>query len=208
MLFNEITLIDFGRPLARRMAARRYCGPYKWMPSEPGRGRGFYMAQAGFEMDRAGSSLRLRLEAAGAPWRYDEGCEFIPVIALLPSGRGYLAGWTMGAGMVGMLDATIWARSDDACDAAKEEARIACEREAEANALWRAQEEMEEEMEEGPIEEPADYAGMVAAFEDRLHPLETRVQAALWVLAYLGAAGWLYAALTLLHDATSGDAPW
>lgn len=42
-MFTEITLIDYARPLVKRLASRKVCGPYKWRPTQrPGNGRGFY----------------------------------------------------------------------------------------------------------------------------------------------------------------------
>ncbi len=62
-MFTEITMIDFTRPLAKRK--RTVTGPYRWRPSEPNKGRGFYCSMSdALTMDRAGSSIRLRLEWA------------------------------------------------------------------------------------------------------------------------------------------------
>lgn len=40
-MFSEITMIDYARPLKARAEARKTCGPYRWKPATPGKGRGF-----------------------------------------------------------------------------------------------------------------------------------------------------------------------
>jgi len=144
-IFDEITLIDYRRPLAERANARRFCGPYRWRPSQPGKGRGFYQASGALRMDRAGSSFALRLEEANAHLRESRlshvtgyycdawGDETLrPIIARLPRGRGFLAGWTMGAGMCAALDSTIWPDEREAALAAHDMAERDAEREREA----------------------------------------------------------------------------
>lgn len=136
MMFPQITMIDYRKPLAVRRANRKHCGPYQWNPSVPGTGRGFYLSSRGFEMDRAGSTLDLRLDDASTrenpSYGFNEfGDGYMPIIARLPKGRGFLAGATMGAGMASFLDATIYDDEDEARRAAHEEARIAAERQEE-----------------------------------------------------------------------------
>ena len=60
-MFSEIVMIDYARPLATRAKARKFTGPYRWRPAQPGGGRGFYQSSRGLEMDRAGPILALRL---------------------------------------------------------------------------------------------------------------------------------------------------
>ena len=133
-MFTEITMIDFQRPLKARLDSRKVCGPYRWTPSRAGNGRGFYMASNGFEMDRHGSTLRLRIEPAndhingrlaGTTGYYcdRDGDQVLePIIARLPHGRGFLSGWTMGAGMCASLDGRV---QDDIESAAYMAHRIA-----------------------------------------------------------------------------------
>ena len=140
-MFDAITLLDYGRPLADRKDARRYVGPYTWRPSVPGKGRGFYSGSHALTMDPRGSSLALRLEDANAHLqdrhRFVSGyyaddyqdATLEPIIARLPSGRGFLAGWTMGAGMCGTLEPEVYPDAESAASAAHVAAEYAAERE-------------------------------------------------------------------------------
>ena len=150
MIFQEIILHDFTVPLRKRLENRKLCGPYHWTPSEPGKGRGFYMASTGLACAKHGSGFDLRLEWANDILRGNrlshvmgyycdedsDGETLQPIVARLPHGRGFLAGWTMGAGMCASLDATIW---DDIEDAAREAHRMA-ERDAERERDYQAAE--------------------------------------------------------------------
>lgn len=122
---------DLRKTLKARQDLQKHCGPYQWKPSEPGRGRGFYQSTDGLWMDRAGSTLDLRLELAGKHankletefWADPHGFNsFTPIIARLPHGRGYLAGWTMGEGMCASLELE---RYDDIKEAAYAAFRLA-----------------------------------------------------------------------------------
>lgn len=146
-----ITLIDYSRPLAARAAARKNVGPYQWTPANralpngrntPCKGRGFYQAQSGLRMDARGSTFDLRLDYANTHhpinWRKsgtfgtpDGFSEFIAIIARLPHGRGFLAGYTMGEGMAAALDGRIWPDIESAARAAYDEAERVCEAESE-----------------------------------------------------------------------------
>lgn len=140
MIFTgPIIMHDWRKPLAERKASRKYCGPYQWTPAKPGTGRGFYQACKGLQMDRAGSSFDLRLIEADellpfsgrrptAYWCDEYGHDKLtPIVARLPRGRGFLAGWTMGNGMCASLDATIYTDEMDAAYAAHSEAESAAE---------------------------------------------------------------------------------
>jgi hypothetical protein len=139
------TVHDFSRPLRKRFEQRQYTGPYYWSPSKPGTRRGFYQASHGLACDKAGSSFNLRLELAndhlwGSRLRFingyyadrDHGDTLTPIVARLPHGRGFLAGWTMGAGMCAALDSDIYETIEDAAraahDIAESDANDACER--------------------------------------------------------------------------------
>lgn len=143
MIFTQITMIDYSKPLKARAASRKRVGPYMWQPVAPCMGRGFYQASNSLAMDRAGSTFSLRLQHANDLWRgayrkpdaYSVGamCEdyFHPIVARLPHGRGFLSGWTMGAGMAASLDNYIWDTEHDAALAAHDAAESAAESEAE-----------------------------------------------------------------------------
>lgn len=143
-MFETITLHDFAQPLAARAKSRKFCGPYKWRPAVPQSGRSFYMGKP-LSCAENGSGFRLRLEYTTDHLRNDRnvplaywcdedgsGDSLSPIVAQLPHGRGWLAGWTMGAGMISYLATDLI--HDDPVDAARmahEEARIAAERERE-----------------------------------------------------------------------------
>lgn len=151
-MFAEIVLINYARPLKARAAARKMVGPYRWRPAGPHRGAhpgvGFYSATGDMlKMDSHGSSLRLRLEDANAhiSGRLSHtsgyfcdadghGDTLKPIIARLPRGRGFLAGWTMGEGMCATLDGHIYADEHDAALAAHGEAESAAEAQRERDA--------------------------------------------------------------------------
>lgn len=142
-MFREIVMIDYGRPLAARLASRKYCGPYRWTPAAPGKGRGFYSGTSALDMDARGSGFRLRIEDANDHTRdrrnqvrgyyCDPDCidTLQPIIARLPRGRGFLAGWTMGAGMCASIEGYVYPDAESAASAAHDVAEYAAERERE-----------------------------------------------------------------------------
>ena len=142
-MFSQITMIDYSATVARRLEMRRWVGPYCWTPAKPNQGRAFYQHNGSLKVDAKGSTFNLRLEFAndhltGRLARVYGYCmghgEYIqPIIARLPHGRGFLAGWTMGSGMLASVDATIHASEHDAALAAHDEAASAAERERDAS---------------------------------------------------------------------------
>lgn len=157
-MFQQITMIDYARPLAERAASRKVCGPYIWIPTPaPSGGRGFYQSSKGLFMDPRGSTLDLRLEDANDFLRGSRLAQIggyycdnfqsdtlQPIIARLPHGRGFLAGWTMGRGMCASLDGYIWESTEEAARAAHDEAERAAERQREFEAEEDARLEAEE----------------------------------------------------------------
>jgi len=123
---------DFSVPMAKRLKSREHVGPYCWSPTQPGKGRGFYQSSKGLFCDKAGSTFELRLAMANEFLSHSrvshingyycdadgEGDTLQPIVARLPHGRGYLAGWTMGAGMAASLDSYIWEDIEEAARAA------------------------------------------------------------------------------------------
>lgn len=118
MIFQEVILHDFSVPMAKRKESRKHVGPYHWTPSEPGKGRGFYMSQrSDTECAKHGAGFTLRLSLANDHlpgtrmsringYYIDSHCDetIEPIVARLNHGRGFLIGWTMGAGMCAALD--------------------------------------------------------------------------------------------------------
>lgn len=145
-MFQEITLHDYRASLHKRRQDRLFCGPYRWRPAKPGSGTGFYSASGDMlRMDRHGSRLDLRLSLANdmlvsysrlrntlAYWADDDGSTTLtPIVARLPHGKGFLAGWSMGAGMCGTLDGHIHHDEQEAAWAAHALAEADAERERE-----------------------------------------------------------------------------
>jgi hypothetical protein len=145
MLFNEITMLNYSRPMRERLKTRKVCGPYKWRPSEPNKGRGFYQASKHLACDARGSTFDLRLELANEHLRGYRLCDIngyyadtfqdttlTPIVARLPHGRGFLAGWTMGTGMCASLDCSIYSDAESAARAAHSMAEYDAEKERDA----------------------------------------------------------------------------
>lgn len=142
---------DFSMPLIKRAEMRKHCGPYQWTPAKPGGGRGFYQSSRGLYCDRTGSIFDLRLteanehvNRASSLYRINGyycdnfgDCSLMPIVARLPHGRGFLAGWTMGPGMCASIDLTLHDNERDAAYAAHDMA----ERDAEANRIQDALED-------------------------------------------------------------------
>lgn len=163
MIFQEIILHDFSVPMRKRLEMRKVCGPYHWTPATPGKGRGFYMASEGLACAKHGSGFDLRLERANDHLREgrlsridgyfcDEGYDgetLQPIIARLPHGRGFLAGWTMGAGMCARLDGFIYENPEAAAKAAHNMAEYDAEEERRFQVQERERMEAEEREQEG-----------------------------------------------------------
>ena len=147
-----IYLHDYSHTLAERAASRHYTGPYQWQPANrtlangrnrPFDGRAFYMGNDG-QMATHGAGFRLRVVHDGRAnrWSGIDGEEGWGAIALrLPHGRGYLAGASLGDGMLATCDAEVYAEEEEALYAGREIARLAAEADAEDQAELDAEEE-------------------------------------------------------------------
>lgn len=149
---------DLTKPLLLRLRDRKgSCGqtfrmPCQRKPRASHPGWGFYTHAHSsdrhdvnrFNMDGC-VVARLRLTVAGrSTWRDLEfGDEFYGIVATLPRGRGFLAGFTMGEGMCASLDGTIYPTFEDAEHAARDESRAACDRAIEDRANEAARDEAE-----------------------------------------------------------------
>lgn len=142
-MFDDIVMITYARPLAERRRTRRYCGPYRWRPCAAGRGRGFYVAShSDTTVDEPGSSFRLRFEPAKTHWRGAQDWRgasdldgWTPIVAQLNHGRGFLAGASLGRGMIAFLDPEIFAEARDAAMAADDAASEAADADAETDRV-------------------------------------------------------------------------
>lgn len=148
---------DFSRPLRDRARARKICGPYHMRPREPGGPVGFYLESGRrLAMARHGATMGLRLDIPGPVGRRgatgyhadDHGDSIIlPLVARLPHGRGFLAGWTMGPGMCGGLDRDLYADPESAGRAAHNIAETVAESAREIDERERAELERADQIE-------------------------------------------------------------
>lgn len=160
MIFKSIVLHNFARPLRQRLEDRKFCGPYYFTPpdaSDTDKGIGFYCGKSSLQCAPHGSRFDLRLELANdhlpdSRLSYINGyyCDadgdgdtLTPIIARLPRGRGFLAGWTMGAQMCAAIDRDIYDNPEDAARAAHD----CAERDAEKNRDAQEEERRKEEEE-------------------------------------------------------------
>jgi len=157
-MFSKITIRDFSRPVRERHS--KGVGPYYWQPTEPGKGRGFYSQSTGKKSRDGGpvimtdSVIDLRVELARDILReaghsrtadtfgyYTDACcdsTMYPIVARLPHSRGFLIGWTMGPGMCGSLEPTLYSDAEDAARAAYSHAQHCAEEEREYQEAWQA----------------------------------------------------------------------
>lgn len=153
-----IIIHNYNRPMKERIESRKHVGPYLWKPSTPGKGRGFYCASTGLACDSNGSTFNLRLEYANdhlngrlsdiTGYYCDEdgdGDTLQPIIARLPHGRGYLAGWTMGQGMCASIDCDIWETIEDCAREAHRMAEYDAEESINRSAKEREDEDDDED---------------------------------------------------------------
>jgi hypothetical protein len=85
-----------------------------------------------------------RLPSAYWTTAHGDGDNLTPVVARLPSGRGFLAGWTMGEGMAVSFESSIYLDATDAAHAAHSIADSAAEDEREREQAERVTERREE----------------------------------------------------------------
>lgn len=142
-------------------------GPYWFEPRGAIKGAhpgiGGYEERAG-ELGGQGSRVRLRMERANehlqdyghgslarieAYYCDEDGFSILePCVLRLPSGRGFLAGWSMGKGMACGFDGDIYEDAGEAARAAHHVAERDAEREREYQEEERARIEAEEEQAE------------------------------------------------------------
>lgn len=124
-------------PKARRLERYRnpVTGPYYHAPrpDQAGKGRGFYLddTAAGLRWQWADEVAGSRVDNTG--WFCDDyQLQTIRgLVARLPRGRGFLAGWSMGENMASVLDCEIYDDETDAARAADSMAESAAETERE-----------------------------------------------------------------------------
>lgn len=124
-------------PKAHRLAQYRnpVTGPYYHAPhpDHAGKGRGFYLddTAAGLRWQWADEVAGSRVDNTG--WFCDDYQlqKIRGLVARLPRGRGFLAGWSMGENMASVLDCEIYDDETDAARAADSMAESAAEIERE-----------------------------------------------------------------------------
>jgi hypothetical protein len=132
MLFPSGAVHDFARPLAERANSRRHVGPYRITASGGRGGVAFYRDSDG-ACARYGSPFALRLEpipSRGVRFSScysvnDEGDAYTPMVARLPRGRGFLAVWSLGHGMISFLDRYVFTTKGAAAASAHDSAERA-----------------------------------------------------------------------------------
>jgi hypothetical protein len=144
-MFTHIVLRDLTGPVKQRSHyPYSSCGPYTWAPAPASVRREGWSTYT--DADETMTGFRLRYEDANQHlsrysrtsnitgyWtdKHGDGDTIKPVVFRLPRGRGFLAGWTMGAGMCASLDAGIFEDAEQAAYAAHSAAEYAAEQERE-----------------------------------------------------------------------------
>lgn len=135
-------------PLAQRK--RRNTGPYYWTPTPPMSGRGFYTQHdtddiacanhgAGFDLriSLANEHLTGRIANTVSYGNHMDDDSFTPIVFRLPRGRGFLAGWTLGAGMASTMEPERYDDAQSAAYAAHSVAERAAENQQDYDAAYR-----------------------------------------------------------------------
>ena len=160
-------LPDLSKPIDKAKGPRTRTGYYRVLENglfavrPQGDGIGGYLNARGDELNE-GSNVRLRVTpvheirdpnawrsryvADHHGWYADEYQSQLiyGIVARLPSGRGFLAGWTMGAGMCASLDTrTVWDDEIKAARDADRQAQYAAEDEREYQEKSNAAAELE-----------------------------------------------------------------
>ena len=161
---RTVKFYNWSKPLKERMAGYKVCGPYYTelppLPGSPGwrtttsGGAGGYMSNG--ELSE-GSRVRLRVKRADeiislrhTGWYCDDFQDqtIFGIVARLPRGRGFLAGWSMGDGMATSVEASIYADETSAARAADSSAEYVAEQERDYQAEQEAKREAEEKAEQ------------------------------------------------------------
>lgn len=135
-----------GKPSQRVRKTRYTGGYYQNAPCMAGNGEiGFYWGEGGEPSGRLWT-LRAKLYTRTS-WYCDsfQSDTLTAFVFALPHGRGWLAGWTMGDGMIACVDRHIHTIEHSAMWEANEMARIAAERMREDDEKWQI-EQLEERM--------------------------------------------------------------
>lgn len=159
---STIYLHDWRAPLRKRLESRRHVDPYQYTVPAPGpfAGRGYYASGDNGACDTRDSMFRLR-PAPCPDWCNesfgidDGGGAIWPVVLRLPRGRGFLAGWTMGAHMASTIEPDIYDDAATAWNAARNTAHYAAAEESEYQERERER-IAAEEAEEARLENLAD----------------------------------------------------
>lgn len=136
-MFKKIILRDLTVPVASRKERYAICGPYQITPNDRIQ-KDDQVATYQNRFNQTDPIFRLRLERADevvdlrhTGWFIDEFCDetYHGIVARLPGSRGFLAGWSMGEGMITVLERYIYEDIEDAAHAADSIAENAAENE-------------------------------------------------------------------------------
>jgi hypothetical protein len=134
MLRGTHIIHNLTRPLSKRLESRKHSGPYYGKPAYAGidKYRSFYLGSDFMpELRWEWADEVVRLNHTG--WYCDNyQDETIRGIVLrLPHNRGFLAGWSMGEGMMSEIELDIYPDQESAAYAADSSAEYAAERQRE-----------------------------------------------------------------------------
>lgn len=142
MFNNTIVLRDLTIPVTSRKQRYAVCGPYHITPNTDIR-KGEKVAVYQTKYNETDPIFRLRLERADEVvslrhngWFIDEFCDetYHGIVARLPGSRGFLAGWSMGEGMITVLERYIYDDIESAAYAADSMAEYAADKERDYRA--------------------------------------------------------------------------
>jgi len=144
------TIYELPKPLGasgirKKREIRKHCGPYtmeKPLPLQEKHEGGMFYLNDVFQPGRYwkyADEINRRIEHKG--WFIDDFCDetMKGIVIYLPHGK-FLAGWTMGEGMISYYSGDIYCDEEEAAWAANEEARMAAEKEQ----VYREKEERNE----------------------------------------------------------------
>lgn len=121
-----------------KWAKARYCGPYYHAPKPGTRSTSFYLDSdfmPGLRWHYADDIA----DIGHTGWytdEYGDGDTIRGIVMRLPHGRGFIAGWTMGQGMISTVDYDMYDDIEDAAHIADSMAENVADREREYRQEW------------------------------------------------------------------------
>jgi len=138
---------NFNRSLRERLESRKHCGPYYFTPPNAGRDqyRSFYLASDFMPSLRWQYADQI-INLGHYGWFCDQYQDdtIRGFVMRLPHDRGFIAGWTMGEGMISEIETYIYANEENAAYAADSMAEYAAERQREYELEQQAEFELDQ----------------------------------------------------------------